>query len=101
MAYLATRHPAGDYRVAVPLTGRTAACLHRCVAGDAPYGHRDGCPAGVRAVALVGAPVAQPDCLAAEGSAAVSPRSCGDQRAVPREQAKTAAHARHLNGLSC
>src|SRR5689334_16879055 len=84
MAYLAARHPAGHHRVALSFAGWAVAGVHRCLTGDTSERHGDRGAARIRAVPLVGAHAPQPDSLAAEGSAVVSPRRGCHQRSVSR-----------------
>src|SRR3982074_144853 len=75
--------PIDDCRVAVPLTGWTAAGIYRRHARPASGQSADGDPARDGAGALVGAGAPQSDCVATQGGAVVPARRRGRRRALP------------------
>src|SRR2546425_969807 len=86
--------PIDDRRVAVPLTGWTAAGIHRRYARPASGQSPDGDLARDGPGALVGAGAPQSDRVAAQGGAIVPARRRGRRRALPPATAPHLATAR-------
>src|SRR3990172_8095675 len=82
MGSAAYRYPARDHGVSVSLADWSIAGLHRRREGERANGYSHGGPARVRAEALVGALVAQPDRIAIEGEPALPPGRRRGQRAL-------------------